>query len=261
MPRIAVPEIEDLEACPPVLRNSITGLLRVAGDFMGVSDVAAPLACEALDAIGSDRLVDLCSGSGGPVASLVKTLERDHGRSVKVTLTDKFPNHGALARAMAELPGRVEARFESTDATAVPEGLVGVRTIFNAFHHLPPPVAKAVLANAVASRQPILVFEFVARTPDALVAVAFGPLLAWFGMPLVRPVSPLALALTYGIPVVQAAVLWDGLASCMRAYSVEELEEMVADLRSPGYQFRIEQRRVPNRPTRVTCLVGIPVSR
>lgn len=258
MPRIAAPELEDFDWFPSPLRDAMTGWLRVVSEVFGVSKVAAPMIARAMDDAGTDRIIDLCSGGGGPVLSIVKALAADHARAAYVTLTDKFPNEAAFARAEQELPGRVTGRRESTDATAVPPALVGVRTIFNAFHHLPPPIAKAVLADAAAQRQPILSFEFVERSLQGAAAIAGIPIGVYGLMPFVRSVSPVALALTYGVPVIPAATWWDGFASCLRAYSVAELEAMVADLGRPDYRWRVERRRVPGRPLFVTVVSGTP---
>ena len=258
MGRIAAPELEDFDWFPSPLRDAMTGWLRVVSEVFGVSRVAAPLIVDAMKLTGTDRIIDLCSGGGGPVLSIMKTLAADHARAVSVTLTDKYPNEAAFARAERELPGRVTGRLRSTDATDVPEDLVGVRTIFNAFHHLPPTIAKAVLADAAAKGQPILSFEFVERSLQGAAAVAGIPLGVYALMPFVRSASPLALALTYGAPIVPAATLWDGFASCLRAYSVEELEELVADLQSDRYHFEVRRTRVPRRPLYVTTVIGLP---
>ena len=258
MPRIAAPELEDSSWFPASLRDAMTGFLRVAADVSGISAAAAPLILEALDAGETDRLVDLCSGGGGPVISLVRRLRAEHGRDVSVTLTDLYPNDDAFTRVEAELPGHVTGRREATDATAVPAELTGVRTIFNALHHLPPPVASAVFADAAAKRQPIVTFEVVERGLQGVAIVGALPLGIVGLMPLVRPRRLAALALTYAVPVLAAAIVWDGFASCLRAYSVPELEAMIAPLQRPGYVFRVERHRVPWLPISMTSVIGLP---
>ena len=89
MPRIAAPEIEDYEWFPSTLRDPMTGFLRAASEVAGVPQAAAPLVLEAMDAAGTSRIVDLCSGGGGPVISLAGRLASEHGRDVSVVLTDK----------------------------------------------------------------------------------------------------------------------------------------------------------------------------
>ncbi|MCC6216798.1 MAG: hypothetical protein IT376_18210 [Polyangiaceae bacterium] len=258
MSRVDAPELEDLPAFPAPLRDAMTGFLRVGSEVLGVSAAAAPLVREALAAGRTDRIVDLCSGGGGPVLSVLRRLEREDGTRVEATLTDLYPNTAAFTRAEAALPGRVHGRRAPTDATRVPSELAGVRTIFNAFHHLPPQVARAVLADAAAQRQPILTFEIVERSAQGWLLVASLPAAVYGLLPFVRPVDARALALTYGLPVVPAAVLWDGFASCLRAYSPVELEDLVGPLQRDDYRFRIERRRIPWRPLWVTSVVGLP---
>lgn len=261
MGRIAAPELEDYPWFPAPVRDGMTGFLRVASEVMGMSAAAAPLVLEGLEACGEDRIVDLCSGGGGPVVSLARRLDRRLGRRVEVVLTDLYPNVAAFERAERELPGRVRGRREPTDATRVPEDLRGVRTIFNAFHHLPPEVARAVLADAAERRQPIVTAEFVERSWQGAAITAVIPGAVYGLMPFVRPRSALNLGLTYLAPVLPAAIAWDGFASCLRAYSVPELEAMVRPLARPGYAFRVERRRVPWRPAFVTSVVGMPTAR
>lgn len=258
MSRVAAPELEDFDWFPSRLRDPMTGWLRVVSELFGLSAVAAPIIADELARTGSDRIVDLCSGGGGPALSIVKALAARHARAAHVTLTDKFPNHAAFRRAERELPGRVTGRLTPTDATAVPDDLVGVRTIFNAFHHLPPAIATAVLADAAAKRQPIAMFEIVERSLQGALMVAGIPLGVLGLMPFVGNLTPSALALTYALPVIPAATTWDGFASCLRAYSHDELREMTGSLARPDYAFRVERVRVPRRPVFVTAVVGSP---
>ena len=258
MRRIAAPELEDYPWFPVPLRDAMTGFLRVASEALGAADAAAPLVLEAMDAAGTDRLVDLCSGGGGPVVALVRRLRDHHHRDASVVLTDLYPNADAFARAEADLPGRAVGRRASTDACAVPAELTGVRTLFNALHHLPPAVARAVFADAAASRQPIVTFELVERGLQGAAIVAGLPLAIYALTPFVRPARAAMLALTYAAPVLPAAITWDGFASCLRAYSVPELEALVAPLQRDDYRFRVVRRRIPWRPLFMTSVVGLP---
>jgi hypothetical protein len=258
MPRVAAPELEDYPWFPAPLRDAMTGFLRVASGVIGASEAAAPLVLEAMDAARTERIVDLCSGGGGPVVSLVRTLRERHRRDASAVLTDLYPNRDAFERAEAELPGHATGRRESTDAARVPDELTGVRTLFNALHHLPPEVARAVFADAAAKRQPIVTFELVERSLQGAAIVAGLPLAIGALMPFVRPRRASTLALTYALPVLPAAITWDGFASCLRAYSVAELEALVAPLQRADYRFRVVRRRIPWRPVFMTSVLGLP---
>jgi len=236
----------------------MTGFLRVASEALGMSAAAVPLVLEAMNAAGTDRIVDLCAGGGGPSLALVQRLCDHHGRDATVVLTDLYPNADAFARAEADLPGRAHGRLEPTDAAAVPADLPGVRTLFNALHHLPPAIARAVFADAARQRQPIVTFEIVERSAQGALIVAGLPLTIYALSAFVRPARALALALTYAVPVLPVAITWDGFASCLRAYSVAELEALVAPLQREDYRFRVERRRIPWRPMYVTSVIGLP---
>jgi len=60
------------------------------------------------------------------------------------------------------------------------------------------------------------------------------------------------------VPVLPAAITWDGFASCLRAYSVAELEALVAPLQRDDYRFRVQRTRIPWRPLYLTSVVGLP---
>ncbi|HKU38234.1 MAG TPA: hypothetical protein VJR89_08805, partial [Polyangiales bacterium] len=152
MRRRQLVELEDLAWFPRVLRDGGTAFLEFAERSSGHGrKLVAPLV-RALDATGEAHLVDLCSGGGGPAANVVSELAK-HGRDVRVTLTDRYPNAQAFAHAAAASGGKVTGRLEAVDATDVPRELTGFRTLWNAFHHFPPELARKILSDAVAQRQ------------------------------------------------------------------------------------------------------------
>jgi hypothetical protein len=64
----------------------------------------------------------------------------------------------AFERASRLSQGAITYRSEPVDATKVPNDLPGFRTMFNAFHHLRPEQAHAMLADAVAKGEGVGVF-------------------------------------------------------------------------------------------------------
>lgn len=243
---------------PAWLRDACTGLMRVASEAMRLHEAAVPPALRALDAAGTNRIVDLCSGAGGPAIALTRRLTRRGDRFVELLLTDKFPNIGAFELAERQLPGIVKARRTSLDAACVDGTLTGLRTLFNGLHHLPPETARSVFADAAAKRQPILALEVVERSFAGFLGVALTPLGVLAMTPFVRPVRLRSLALTYLLPLIPTMLTWDGFASCLRAYSLPELEDLVRELRRPDYDFRVERRRVPWTAAHVTTVLGFP---
>ncbi|MEM8931886.1 MAG: hypothetical protein AAGE94_11970, partial [Acidobacteriota bacterium] len=206
------------------------------------------------------RLVDLCSGSSGPLCEVLDRLAEEHGLDVSATLTDLYPNVACFDGLRARPCGRIDAVDSPVDARRVPTTLDGVRTLFAGLHHFAPAEARAILADAAAERRPIAVFEVSERHPRLLAVLPLLPFAVWAMTPWLRPWSLRRLLLTYLVPLVPLLVFWDGLVSCCRTYTVPELEALIADLDTDGYRIEVGQDRVRGLPARVTWLLGWPVS-
>jgi hypothetical protein len=172
-----------------------------------------------------------------------------------VTLTDLYPNRAAFARAAAATDGAVAGWDAPVDARAVPPELTGVRTVFDALHHFRPADARALLADAQARRQPIVVVEGTRRRLSSLLGMLLVPLFVLLLTPRIRPFSWTRLLFTYVVPLVPLLVLWDGVVSCLRSYRLAELRALTAGL-DAGYRWEAGEYKV--RGAAVTFLVGQP---
>lgn len=260
MGRVHLVELEDLPWFPRVLRDGGTAFLAFAERASGHGRMLLGPLERALDATGERRIVDLCSGGGGPAAVMAGEL-RKRGREVTVTLTDLYPNRPAFERAAREGGGAVSFHPDPVDATSVPASLPGLRTVWNAFHHLPPPLAKKVLADAVAQRRPVAVFEVVSREIPVLLGLLFTPITVTLSLPLWRAFRWSWIPLTWLLPVMQLFVLWDGIVSWLRIYSEEELRALVAEIDAPDWVWDIGKIRLGGAPIHGTYLVGYPKPR
>jgi len=213
---------------------------------------------KAVQATGDDTLLDLCSGGGGPTLAIAGLLRDQYATPLRVLLTDLYPNLPRLERARAEGRGNVEFRTLPVDATAVPDSLPGFRLICNAFHHLPPGRARKCLADAVSQRRGIALVEMVDRSAAGLFGVTLGTSAVLAVTPFIRPVRLSRLLLTYLLPVVPLCTWWDGMVSCLRAYSPEELTRLVASLPENDYLWDIGKLPVPYSPTSLVYLIGRP---
>ncbi len=129
------------------------------------------------------------------------------------------------------------------DARHLPEELDGVRTLFDGFHHFAPSDARALLRDASERKIPIVIAEGVERSfmcaPDA-VSHPLRPA-RYAAREAVLVDAPF---LTYLVPLVPLFVLFDGLVSCMRAYTERELH----DLAKVRRRLRLGVRRLQQRP-------------
>jgi hypothetical protein len=126
--------------------------------------------------------------------------------------------------------------------------------MFNAFHHFAPKEARAVLQNAVDSRQPICIFEIPERSVPMLLPFFFTPLYVWLATPFIRPFRMSRLLLTYLLPLVPLTCWWDGVVSAMRAYTRDEMLGLTRGL--DGYKWEVGRVSIPGSPAHVTYLRG-----
>jgi hypothetical protein len=256
MHRVHFFEIGDQGWCPKALRFATTDLLEL---FLRISKVYTPIMPRLLAALERVRqwdIVDLCSGGGGPWLRLLSA--HDDLPSLRVVLTDKYPNTLSAHRVANASNGRISSEPRSVDATAVPRDLRGFRTLFTSFHHFGPAAAQASLVDAVNDHAGIGIFEFTERSVVAVLVLAFTPLAVLVAVPFLRPMRWQTWVLTYLIPIFPLALLFDGLVSCLRTYSRAELSALVEPLRGKGYCWEIGITRRWGWPIPVTYLIGYP---
>jgi hypothetical protein len=252
MTRMHLFELEDQPWFPAPVRRCMQDFLA----FMGKVGAAAyaPFTDRLRSAMartGSRHLVDLCSGSEGPMRSIVGALSA-RGLEATATLTDLYPNQEVFGRIERESQGRIRYHRAPVDARAVPPVLPGFRLICNGLHHLRPADARQVLADATRSGSGIAVVEVSGRSLLSLASLPVLVLASLLVTPFLRPFRWSRLLLTYLLPIVPLALLWDGFASCLRVYAPAELCALTAGLDGHAWEA--------GRDGVVTYLIGTPRS-
>jgi hypothetical protein len=258
MERLHLIEIEDQDWCPRTVRDAATDYLQFALAAAKPYAAIIPILATALQRTGTRQVLDLCSGAAGPWPWLHPSLA-ERGVSVSVCLTDKYPNMEAFGHLSRLTHQAISYHPQPVDATRVPSELPGLRTMFTAFHHFRPEQACAVLADAVRKRQGIGVFEATQRRPLALLLTLPAPLAVLVVTPFIRPFRWSRLFWTYLIPLVPLVTLFDGLVSCLRTYSVQELRDLTARLDTNDYHWDIGTVKCKMSPIPVTYLIGVPI--
>jgi hypothetical protein len=249
-------ELEDLRWWPRVFRNAATDYLVTALRHTRTYSGLVPRLAAALRRTGATRIIDLCSGGGGPWADLLPAL-RAEGVDVSLCLTDRYPNIPAFERLAAGMSG-VRYEPQPVSATDVPPHLKGFRTVFTAFHHFRPAEARDILAAAVRDRQGIAVAEATSRTPAALAMMVLVPLAVWALTPAIRPFRWSRLFWTYLVPVVPLAVMFDGVVSCLRIYTPEEMLALAREAGGEAYDWQAGVEYPAGSPVPIPYLIGIP---
>jgi hypothetical protein len=257
-PRLQLFEFTDLPGLPRPIRRWLGDYLRGIVTITRFFEPAGPRIAALLGAAGTDQVVDLCSGAGGPWPALSPVVEAALGRPVRIRLTDLHPDRDTWSWLETRAARGVAGHLGPVPADAVPEELAGLRTVFDGLHHLPPSVARAVLADASRKGVPLLAAEAVERSALALLGVLLSPFLVWLVTPFLRPVTLPRLLFTYVVPLIPFLVTWDGVVSVLRCYRPEELLALSAGL--PGdMEWRVDRAR-PRGPA-ATFLTGTPRER
>lgn len=259
MRRIHLFEIEDFSWFPSSLRDCLTQMLIVVHRMVRTSNELMPLIERALRQSGQRTIIDLCSGSGGPMPEIAARLrEQADLADLRLELTDLYPN--------LNLPQPLDTgtvyRAAPVDATNVPADLLGLRTMVCSFHHMRPEAARQVLQNTQQSSQPICIYEISDNTMPP-------PWLFWVGLPLnflfalfvsllVRPITWRQVVFTWLIPILPVCFAWDGAVSNVRTYGLSDLDQLLEGLQSDGYQW--ETGTIAAKPSNKVYLLGMPVS-
>ena len=163
---------------------------------------------------------------------------------VRLTMTDLYPNPEAVARFNRDGESHLSYAPDAVDATDLAHTPAGLKTMVNCFHHMRPQQARAILASAQRSRQPLLIYEMGDnKIPFALWVVALPISLPIVFItclvltPMVRPLTFRQLFFTYLVPVIPAFYAWDGQASMPRIYTSEDLDELIEALPAGGYRW------------------------
>jgi hypothetical protein len=271
MPRLHLFEFEDLDWFPQSIRNYLTEVLSHLLIFDRTYAPIIPRLTEAIQRSGCRRVLDLCSGSGGPSLAVLDAVNRQLDEPVEILLSDKFPNREQLALACAGYPhcGFVAEPVDALDPAGLaaqrpPDPARGgeFRTMFTALHHFRPDQVAQILADAVRSQVGIGLFEFTERAPAQIVAsLCSTALLSLAVTPRLRPWSLARLFWTYLVPVVPLTFAWDGLVSTLRSYGRDELAAIVNSVPDADSYIWDIGRSLPAEqgiPFRITYLLGRP---
>lgn len=281
MKRLHLFEVEDLAICPNWIRDRVTSMIIVVHRWLGVPRIIADQLKPILADLDSQSVVvvDVCSGSGGPMPDTLAliTAEQNSDRFIRLVLTDIQPPSRLVDElnrsnsstryldrsldACLPLMDQIQTLNHGVfDLESSAESLV-VRTLVCGFHHLPPERARLVLLDAQQSRQPLVVFELTDGTVPPrwlwwvtlLPNFLFGLVVSLFA----RPVTARGFVFSFLLPVIPACFAWDGAVTSARTYREEEFYELLQTLpQSADYQW--EFKTVPGYIVQHSLIVGRP---
>ncbi|MEP6833962.1 MAG: hypothetical protein ABJB74_11230 [Gemmatimonas sp.] len=253
-------ELLDIPRCPRVIRDGATDYLQFIIRTGNAYGPIVPMLASALAERGITNVIDLCSGAGGPWPELRQLLVNAGApANLRVTLTDLYPNLNAFTKNQACDP-LVTGDSVPLDIEQHVMHRPGLRTLFSSFHHFAPTTAERVLRNVLHTNQPILIAEVTQRSVWPVAFMLLAPLLVWLATPRIRPFSWSRIFFTYVIPVIPFVVCYDGIVSCCRTYSPDDLKALVRSVDDLRYEWRLGLVR-GRGPLPVTFALGLPTSR
>jgi len=301
MRRIQFLEIHEQPWFPSSLRDGVTDALQFGFNLLQFYASIVPLLRDALDgtagatrdrsydtscelsrpdrSVVDRRVVDLCSGGGGPWLDLCRRLQARRLQTsesedapilempiLEILLTDKYPNLAAFQEIAlgSKIPANVRVTFhpDPVDARNVPGQLQGLRTLFTSFHHFRPGEARAILQNAVDGGEGIAIFEASRRSLLSIALVLPLVLVHFACTPWIRPFRWSRLFWTYLVPIIPLVLWFDGVVSCLRSYRPQELQEMVGTLTAGAsgreYEWKMGEHSSAVAGAPITYLIGYP---
>ena len=254
MGRVHLFEFEDQGWFPTFLRNYATDFLQFLSNQTKMYKPILPILVKALRKSNTDQIIDLGSGGGGGLIWLNTQLKKNIP-NLKIVLTDFYPNISAFEYAKKKADN-FEFIKTPVDARNVPPELNGLRTQFLSLHHFNPKDAKQILQNSIDTNHSIAIFEGQERSIPSILAMLFSPISVLLTTPFIRPFTIGRIIFTYLIPIVPLVVVWDGLVSSLRTYSVNEMNALIENLNEKE-KYNWEVNKVKSGPGVILYLLGI----
>lgn len=256
--RLHLFEFEDYHWFPNSIREGGTDYLKYFLKAVGFYKPVIPLIEQALVKAKTNRIVDLCSGAGGPMEQINDQFRKKSTSTPTITLSDKFPNIEAYEYIKQKTGGTITFRASSTDAASVPADMTGLRTMFSAIHHFKPHAIKNIIKDAVINNAGIAIFDGGDKNIFTILGIIlFHPIAFVICTPFFRPFKFSRLFFTYVLPLIPLTTVWDGCVSILRLYTPEELLNYAKEISADRYTW--ESGKVKNKiGMSITYLIGYP---
>ena len=218
-------EFMDLPQTPRYLRDSIVESLGNAIRWSGVYENATTVFADFCENLTTGKLLELCSGSGEPVAILLDTLNQRGEKLPCFLISDLFPVISKMEKVIEQFPDNIKAIKTPIDALSVPDSIPhSARVIISSLHHFTPDQARSILRDSAEKGKPIFILEPMNRRLMSVLKLGFFFFLSIMLNPIFsKRKRLLKVMFTYPIPLIPLIGMWDGGISVMRVYSEKEL--------------------------------------
>lgn len=220
-------ELEDLPWFPHILRSM---QMEFIGWMVLFLDVYKPVISEIQNTLAksnSNQILDLCSGSGQPIISISNKLID----LKRVHLSDLYPNgksvKGDLIKWISQPLNVLDDQIQ----------ILGMRTVFNAYHHFDEEGKSRLLRN----HAPHGLFIAEVLQPNLFTGIKIlftTTILQLIFCPFIKPFSWKRILFTYIIPINLFTITWDGIISVLKSQSISSMESNAR--KTLGEEFDIQ---------------------
>ncbi|WWD05784.1 hypothetical protein V865_003867 [Kwoniella europaea PYCC6329] len=185
------------------------------------------------------KVVDFCSGAGGPIKKIEKRINKNRKYPIPFHLSDLNPpldqwkktygppttssSQREKQKTISYIPYPVDATDTSSSSSM--GGVLDekhLRTFFLSFHHFNEELARGVLVDAMRGSEGICIFELQQCNFRSLFMIAMLGPLSWLLTPFTRPTLAI-LFFTYIIPLIPLTLIFDGFISVYRTRSISHI--------------------------------------
>lgn len=246
LPRIQWFEFNEAPWVPETVRHavqrSITFDVWCMGSFRGRF---AECFARWLERTGAEEVLDIASGSVGPVLSLLRGLRRRGVTPPRFHLSDLYPDVARFASVSCRGPLwsddlRQHLTYEREPVDALADPLPGGHeffTLINIAHHFPPGTVRQILANLVRQGRGVFIADTFYRSLRFVPLILSSLVPSWVSPLVVRPFCWSHLLVGTLIPVVPFLTMHDAMVSVLRSYNVLEWRAMVAELPPNDFEW------------------------
>ena len=255
--RLHLFEFEDLPWFPKFIRDGGTDFLGFILNKAKFYEPTIEVIEQVIQETKHNRILDLCSGNGGPIASLSQKLAPES--DITFVLSDKFPNLPAFDRLKQTSNNKIDYLPEPLDVITMDGDAEGIRTMYSAIHHFKPREVRIILGNVVQSGMPLCIFDSGDKHIGTILGIMiFHPLLFIFCTPFIRPFTLSRILFTYLIPIIPLYTIWDGIVSIIRLHRPDKLLSVAKSVdKSESYVWK--SGKLKNKiGFSIAYLTGIP---
>lgn len=259
MKRIHLFEFEDLKWFPNWIRICLTKLIMVMHKKFNTSEEMAILLDGLIKKTSATKIIDLCSGSGGPMIDTMDLLKRVHKvKNIELVLSDLYPNLKQAERIHQEY-NDISYKKTPLDATNLDIAMDDkvILTMVGSFHHMKPELARNILIEAQDKHQPICIMEINKKFPILLwwFLIPLSALLCLFITPFVKSLTAKQIIFTYLIPIIPLCFAWDAMVTSGRIYRMSDLDILLEGLGSDNYSW---EKGILKGESEKIYLIGCP---